>query len=385
MQPPTLISSEFKECHDKFKDLCSQPTLKDIEMPIALWSNQLGRLRIWAGNIAAHQTTQASLDHRLRDASHIRLQIIDLLRSITRQIDVVQEILEEKEGDSLKTVDDPKGDDGQASEDSTEIQDCFDTLVNAIDCLYQASMIVRAPARHDRLIDIEQSERDAYRPFDEGHVSDKFPKADAAIRWRLASAVTQRRRDLDHRKRHQYKLRRGLNFNDNETEERSSMAPSETLATELRKPNMTLEDAVSVAGFSETSVAESLIQGKSTRVPAVPEDWMPNEGFECSYCNLPNVVLRDRAAWTKHVLKDLYPYLCLYPECPTPNLMYDSRHTWFNHMLQNHINPPGEPIRGIFVQKQPVNMHCPLCLDEVAGHTAEKHMARHLQELAFWV
>src|SRR4051794_39618294 len=41
--------------------------------------DEYGRLRVWAGNIGAHQSGRASLDYRLRDASHIKDQIIRLL------------------------------------------------------------------------------------------------------------------------------------------------------------------------------------------------------------------------------------------------------------------------------------------------------------------
>ncbi|EHK98044.1 hypothetical protein M7I_6090 [Glarea lozoyensis 74030] len=50
--------------------------------------DELGRLKIWAGNIAAHRNGKVSLDHRLRDATPLRGRIVSLL-------DDMSEILQE--------------------------------------------------------------------------------------------------------------------------------------------------------------------------------------------------------------------------------------------------------------------------------------------------
>ena len=42
-------------------------------------NDQLARFKIWAGNIGAHRKGRSSLDYRLREASHIRDQVVRLL------------------------------------------------------------------------------------------------------------------------------------------------------------------------------------------------------------------------------------------------------------------------------------------------------------------
>lgn len=45
------------------------------------------RFKIWCGNIGAHQTgTRSSLDYRLRDASHIRKQVVRILASLSTSL-----------------------------------------------------------------------------------------------------------------------------------------------------------------------------------------------------------------------------------------------------------------------------------------------------------
>jgi len=54
---------------------------QDQLSPSAL-SDELGRFRVWSGNIGALQEGSASLDYRLREASHVRQQVIKLLKDL---------------------------------------------------------------------------------------------------------------------------------------------------------------------------------------------------------------------------------------------------------------------------------------------------------------
>lgn len=415
MKSSTLISDEFYQCYTSFQELYAQDGLGRAEVPQRLWQNQLGRLRIWASNIGAHQTTQASLDHRLRDASHIKVQVINLIRSVGRQIRECRAILFDRKsweeriaGGNVMPVNLPE--DVVSLEDITELQDlqasiiayqgtnddaqglvtdlqeCYSAIVNAIDCLYQASMIIRKPARHDRLIDVENIGDDRpFREFDQRHVSDKFPDSDVSIQVRLGNAMTQRRLDLERKQRHQAKLRQGL---EDVTETKDLESLSDTNPTEFvqvgEARDLALNPILATPRMSTTTMATSFVREGSTRIPPLPPDWDGEHGFECVYCNLPNVVVRDTNEWAAHVLKDLYPYVCLYAPCTTPNLMYDSSRTWFAHMLSSHINPPREVTAGVLIQELPPVIRCPLCKEETIGKRAERHMARHLQELALW-
>ncbi|CVL02217.1 uncharacterized protein FMAN_08287 [Fusarium mangiferae] len=49
--------------------------------------NENTRFGMWAGNLAAHQSGPASLDHRLREAPHIREQVLYLLRDILESLE----------------------------------------------------------------------------------------------------------------------------------------------------------------------------------------------------------------------------------------------------------------------------------------------------------
>lgn len=44
------------------------------------------RFKIWAGNIAAHRTGRASLEHRLCDASHLKNEVKNLLSTLEQTL-----------------------------------------------------------------------------------------------------------------------------------------------------------------------------------------------------------------------------------------------------------------------------------------------------------
>ena len=50
----------------------------------SMLTDQRGRFRIWAGNIGAHRTDKASLQHRLREAPHFRSLVHGLLQKLSQ-------------------------------------------------------------------------------------------------------------------------------------------------------------------------------------------------------------------------------------------------------------------------------------------------------------
>lgn len=80
--------------------VAGQPDTSDDSRPrgfsLATINDQTARFKIWAGNIGAHRKGRSSLDHRLREASHIRAQVIRLLGDL-------QEALQDGEIFSIET------------------------------------------------------------------------------------------------------------------------------------------------------------------------------------------------------------------------------------------------------------------------------------------
>jgi hypothetical protein len=59
--------------------------------------------------------------------------------------------------------------------------------------------------------------------------------------------------------------------------------------------------------------------------------------FECPYCCvLVPVAKREKRLWRQHVLADLQPYVCIEPNCPTPDIFLETRNDWVEHQRWEH-------------------------------------------------
>lgn len=80
------IASAYSVCIQSFSRLCSLLQVPSCEfseqISLLALQDELGRLRVWAGNAGAHRTGRISLDHRLREASHIHGKVIELLQDL---------------------------------------------------------------------------------------------------------------------------------------------------------------------------------------------------------------------------------------------------------------------------------------------------------------
>lgn len=85
------ISSLVLRCFKDFQTLLSAlSTQHELSGPRSKVSEELGRLRVWAGNFGAHrkQTDRLSLDHRLREAP-------DLHRGVRNHLNDLSETIQE--------------------------------------------------------------------------------------------------------------------------------------------------------------------------------------------------------------------------------------------------------------------------------------------------
>ena len=376
------ISSSIIAClksFNKFIEEISHLQRADMgSLKFKAWEDELGRLRMWAANIGAHQTGQSSLDFRLRDASHVREQIIKLLQGLLRRLQDARDVLadDDEEPDDEETADDPLDEE----DPKTEMQELQESLATNINCLFQMSMLVRKPVPHDLYIGSKRADVAAFEPFDYNHVREKYPKADEGLVKRLGSAITRRRKYLKYRERHATKLRQGLTHEGGDVSFGTKSILSDTVATDFRDQNIEFDDRAS--GFSQTSYAPTLLSTGDIVVPPPPRNFLEEAPFECPYCFYV-VKVDGYRSWTKHVFHDLQPYICLDQTCATPDKLYTTRHEWLHHSNMIHptaIADSGSPI-GI---QGPIT--CPLCKNEnQSGKMYDDHVARHLQELALFV
>ncbi|KAB8279100.1 hypothetical protein BDV30DRAFT_71792 [Aspergillus minisclerotigenes] len=374
----TTIATVLNQCLKEFTDITISGTLGHFESEVSQrrWLDELGRLRVWSGNIGAHQVGQSSLDYRLRDSSHLRSETIKLLQRMIRLLQDLKEVTS-------------AGEDGSQEDDSffsdasdielddddivTEVQQIYQGLVDIVNLLFQISMEIRKPADHDRLMGVKFQDASFFEPWAQQHISHKYPNAEAHVVHRLGTAMAIQKAVLKYRERHREKLGKGL-FDQGETESRKL---SETVATELaRSDQLQFLDTVSNSGVSQTSYAPSLLTAQgSISMPAPPREAADGTPFECPYCYLV-ITIKNTKDWAHHVFRDLMPYVCLFPDCPTPSKLYESRRLWYDHICHAHLATTGTQN----------GFRCPICVIEIAPPlTFQRHVGRHLEELALFV
>ncbi|KAL4820493.1 hypothetical protein BDW67DRAFT_95799 [Aspergillus spinulosporus] len=362
------ISQALNQCLRNFTALTESEALARYEPEVSRrrWLDELGRLRVWSGNIGAHQSGQSSLDFRLRDASHLREETIKLLNRMFHILQNVMEVVNEDGEEELEV----EIEDDDEIDDMTEVQQLYRNIVDIVNSLFQISMAVRRPADHDRLLNMKIKNESFFEPWARQHISHKYPDADDAVISRLSVTMARQKAILKYRERHRAKLEEGLY----EYIETDSTKLSETVATEMAADNDQLHflETASNSGLSQTSYASSLMATQAAAsIPNPPKTSRNRKPFECPYC-FHIITIKHKKEWARHIFRDLMPYVCLSNGCATPSRLYESRHQWFIHMCEAHAQSQND-------------IACPLCLGEIQLSSFEKHAGRHLEELALFV
>lgn len=84
------ITARVNSCLEAFDALSFALNDKNFDfqdqIQLSAVRDELGRFRIWSGNIGAHKLGSSSLNHRLRDASHIRQRVLSLLEDLSETL-----------------------------------------------------------------------------------------------------------------------------------------------------------------------------------------------------------------------------------------------------------------------------------------------------------
>ncbi|CAM1510793.1 Fc.00g083060.m01.CDS01 [Cosmosporella sp. VM-42] len=335
----TGIALLVKHCLALNKGLIQALENGDDELSSSLslrLSDQNSRFIIWSANVGAHRTGTSSLEYRLRDASHIKETVRDLLDDLQHLIEDATNILtgEVTPWDQLPEDEFLEEDCGSDDVPATELEQITMDVKEVVDSLLRLSMTIRNPAPHDRFIASLSTETSHFVIFDIDHVKSKHGMIEPWLAERLGESNSRRRQYFKYRQAHHDKLAYGLGEDDDKA------APS-TLASsipeKLKDAGVELargDDNSDSGWLSQTSFATSTGQAERLRVPKMPR--AAQEGpFECPFCYMI-LQVSDRRGWKKHVYGDLRPYVCLERDCVNPEQEFTRRHEWIDHMKQNH-------------------------------------------------
>ena len=119
-------------------------------------------------------------------------------------------------------------------------------------------------------------------------------------------------------------------------------ALSETVGSELRSASFPLASPKSVASSTTSSNIDAVFGKESPfEIPPPPNVEEGETEKACPYCCLVLPIKTFSAqgrttAWKRHLLEDLQPYICLFPNCSLQGKSYSSFKDWHTHLHQPH-------------------------------------------------
>ena len=352
---PPQIAPKAHACFGRFNELCRLLTESDRSArPILV--DQLGRFKIWAGNIGAFQElpTPSSLDYRLSEAPKVALQVAKLLDDLDKtlqegikstdlsQILLISVVLSIISGDrpnrvsssidagtdygvSTGNVDETASVSSDQSQPSSELEELLWCLGDTVTSLFRISVFIQRVTSRDRHAKITKAQGEPFdAQFDIDHVGGKFPllrKTDW-LEQRMGKAITQRRQYLRYCRQQHDKLHtqpKSTNTFEDATEnqkrpagtkergERSSQA-AKSQSQSIKAPSThavatvftsrindldSLKD-LSDEAHSETSSVTSTNEHHNSGKFRLPS--LPEEAVECPYCVDPQLI-KNRQAW----------------------------------------------------------------------------------------
>ncbi|KAF8248009.1 hypothetical protein K440DRAFT_627729 [Wilcoxina mikolae CBS 423.85] len=120
--------------------------------------------------------------------------------------------------------------------------------------------------------------------------------------------------------------------------------------------------------------------------------------FDCDICGR-NVRVQRRREWKKHVLQDIRPYMCTFPDCPSPYETYSLQSDFLRHEIQIHLRSCHdvgvggsggfESLSRMGLEREELKgpSRCPFCTEGLPVEKLElgRHLGRHMEEIAFAV
>ena len=80
------IASQYARCNNSFYKLLQiLETLNEQDLTQRIL-DEFGRFRVWAENAGAHRMGSISLDYRLREASHVHEDLVELLEELNKNL-----------------------------------------------------------------------------------------------------------------------------------------------------------------------------------------------------------------------------------------------------------------------------------------------------------
>ncbi|KAF3175554.1 hypothetical protein EYR41_008921 [Orbilia oligospora] len=210
-----------------------------------------------------------------------------------------------------------------------QIRHAIQTTISSLYALPTRKAVIQ-----DRLRGELPEEVTSFEDLDILYVKDKFPelaKSSPEVATRLGKLMTRRREILHSRKnRGSRQLQPSVS---------TMLKPTGHLEGPIKGlRNSGLFEPLEYTPLVPSTLASALLpEDLEVAVPRRPlgENGEELETFVCPYCCTVQEIKWERE-WRAHVLQDLQPYVCTYPDCELGDFLFESREQWYQHELAKH-------------------------------------------------
>ncbi|KAF4457915.1 Subtilisin NAT [Fusarium austroafricanum] len=290
---------------------------------------------------------------------------------------------------SLTLDSDGSEEQGDMTNDASAPMGSVEKANGVINHLYRLAAVVRKPVSSTENLRVrdfiskqlskgETQELEDAEDHARCHMQARFPKAPQVLVERLVAAVVLRRMKLRYRQRHELKLQQGVELSFNGALFDSPSIPAGAIADGLACTTSDLpaiqkddrgvqalqrnsggkRDGHSItysatnassinkarfANYARSTALSGITQGATARrqnldVPLPPRGFGDVLGkVKCPYCmRLVSKEEMVEPRWTRHILKDIDPYICLFEDCKQGDTLFHSIDDWESHMQWKH-------------------------------------------------
>ncbi|KUJ07745.1 uncharacterized protein LY89DRAFT_742517 [Mollisia scopiformis] len=381
IQEEAPIYLQTQRVFSSLEMLSNEPSLSNPTLSHEVSTFQ-SRFGVWCRKLGPHLRDVYSLDERLRDSSAMKQHVLDCLGDINDALEEAQKISAKQTPISSTSSGNKETGISILMAKST-ISDPLSFANTILDILFRVIPIIR-PAlsadRYERAVSTVLPYEEEFMQTCSAKLISLFPGLSPELRGRLVSASAQRLRFF------QYAANYSLKFqSDARWEPNFERRTSEPLLSMPAFIKINLGDTDSTASradenldpFSQESTGDTLDtrsmksatmsnRDMKYKFPPFPEE---SEGVlrECVACRL-TLPLPSKDTWKAHILRDIRPYICTFPDCTAdPNKLYSSRRAWFEHELAFHR------------RQWPCPFGCTTSMPDLASlniHIASKHPGR---------
>ncbi|OBR06238.1 Transcription factor RfeG [Colletotrichum higginsianum IMI 349063] len=334
--------------------------------------DQLARLRVWSGDTGALDRGQDSLESRLRDASHIRTQILELLNDLAQSLKDARDIMASF-GPSWNGLNNEKEvpDDVDAETEGTEIAT---DITDLVDCLSRLSFSIHNPAPHDEILASKVTDAESFEQQDIQHVRTRFAGIKYYLARRLGKAISRRREYFQYLKTSQPGFRSRGSTNESQLGPKLKPLLTPEQVERIISAGDLSDDDDSDLGDSQSIHQTPRMASQKTKDPRVARQRSASMftsllkgatdiSVECPYC-YTEISVRTASSLKKHLLGDLKPFNCLAEVCAISENSFSTLDEWMQHMLQNHLRTYRCPVlcKNTFISRS-----------DCAKHLAQEH------------